>query len=187
MQTAILENYSIRKMVLPITVEQYHRLGEAGIIGEKIELLNGVIIEKMPKSPEHTYVVRKLYELLGVLILEKLFILKEDPLTLVRSEPEPDLAIVQGNKEEYKFLHPTTALLVIEVALSSIDIDREKASIYAEANIPEYWLFDLNLKQVEVFSKPHGDSYQKKKIYNISDNIPLKIVKGGNINLKGVF
>jgi len=188
MQTAILENESIRKMVLPITVEQYHHwLEEAGSIGEKTELLNGIIIEIISKSPEHIYIVTKLCELLRALIPEELLIRKEDPLTFVRSEPEPDISIVEGNIKKYRFLHPGMALLVIEVAVSSLDIDREKASIYAEAKIPEYWLFDINLKRVEVYSQPFEDSYRKKKIYNITDSIPLKIGKEKMINLKEIF
>ncbi|MBW8050412.1 MAG: Uma2 family endonuclease [Cytophagales bacterium] len=188
MQTAILENESIRKMVLPITVEQYHHwLEEAGSIGEKTELLNGIIIEIMPKSPEHTYIVAELYELLRALIPEDLLIRKEDPLTFDRSEPEPDISIVEGKIKKYRFSHPDKALLVIEIAVSSLDIDRKKASIYAKANIPEYWLFDIKLKRVEVYSQPLEGSYRKKKIYNITDSIPLKIGKEKTINLKEIF
>jgi len=177
-ETTILENESVRKMMLPITVEQYHYwLQKAGIIGKRTELLNGFIIEKMTKKAEHTFVVNELYELLRELIPDNLLVRKEDPLTLERSEPEPDISIVEGNRKKFKFSHPHTALLVIEAALSSVDIDREKASIYAAADIPEYWLIDLNLKQVQAFSEPNEDTYQKKKIYNISDSITLKIGK----------
>ncbi|MCH8317757.1 MAG: Uma2 family endonuclease [Bacteroidetes bacterium] len=188
MQTTILEKESIRKRVLPITVKQYHHwLEEAGSIGEKTELLNGIIIEIMTITAEHTYIVDKIYELLRKLISGDIYIRKEHALTLKKSEPEPDIAIVEGNMEKYKISHPGTALLVIEIAVSSLDIDREKASIYAQANIPEYWLFDIKLKRIEVYSQPFEDSYRKKKIYNITDSIPLKIGKEKMINLKEIF
>ena len=68
------------------------------------------------------------------------FVCKEDPLTLADSEPEPDLAVIDGKIKDYDYIRVTTARLVIEVSVSSLALDRAKAAIYAAAGIPEYWI-----------------------------------------------
>ena len=136
----LLEKPAIRELALPITVEQYHQLGAAGIISERTELLRGVILGKMTKSPLHVYLVARIVEWLRGALAAGHYVRKEEPLTLADSEPEPDAAVVQGKAEDYRAQHPTKAELVIEVAIATVDLDQEKAAVYATAGIPEYWI-----------------------------------------------
>ena len=84
---------------------------------------------------------------------------QEQPITCRNSEPEPDLAVVPGSDDDYFRAHPTTAELVIEVAISSSEIDAEKSAIYAEANVLEYWIVLPEERRVEVHTQPLGREY----------------------------
>ena len=76
------------------------------------------------------------------------------------SEPEPDLSVVNGRLEDFRDAHPTTALLAVEVADVTIELDRAKAELYAEANIPEFWLVLAEEKMVEVHTHPRNGEYR---------------------------
>jgi Uma2 family endonuclease len=86
---------------------------------------------------------------------------QEGPLTFSDSEPEPDLCIVRGQKAAFRKVHPSTAELVIEVAVSSLEIDRVKASIYAEAGVKEYWIVCPDGKCVEVYRQCQKQGYSE--------------------------
>ena len=92
---SLLANPVIRHAVVPLSVEQYRRIGEAGIIDERTELIRGVILHKMNKSPLHTLTVKKLVDALRPLLSPGFELRKEEPLTLQDSEPEPDIAVVE--------------------------------------------------------------------------------------------
>ena len=158
--TAILEKSSVRQAALPISVEQYHRLNQGGILSERTELLRGVIIERMTKSPLHTYVVQLLLKWLGASVTAGQYVRKEEPLTFEDSEPEPDLAVVSGYPGQYRKRHPSTADLVIEVAIATVGLDRDKAEIYAQAGVPEYWVVMPEERSVDVYRDPGPDAYQ---------------------------
>jgi Uma2 family endonuclease len=157
---SILEKPSIRHAALRITVAQYHRLSEQAIISESTELLRGVIIEQMTKSPLHTYVVRLLVKWLESLGDATCHVRKEEPLTLSDSEPEPDVAVVVGTPEEYRTHHPCAAELVIEVAVATLELDRAKADVYAAAGMPEYWIVVPEERAVEIFRDPSPEGYR---------------------------
>ena len=89
---------------------------------------------------------------------------KEDPLTLADSEPEPDIAVVMGEAADFRRAHPSAAVLVIEVAVRTEETDREKASIYAEAGIGEYWLVLAEKGSIEIFSQPADGKYSKAQV-----------------------
>src|SRR5690349_15174980 len=125
----------VRKRVSPLSVEEYHRLGEFNPNGRRTELIRGIVIEKMSKSPMHSTIVALLYRLLLAQVPLGFVVRQEQPLTFRDSEPEPDIAIVRGNERDFSQSHPDTAELVIEVALGNPALDRENASLYAEANI----------------------------------------------------
>lgn len=157
--SSLLDNPAIRSGVESISVEQYRRMGEAGIIGTQTELISGVILRKMIKSPLHTLTVKRLVEALTPQLGEEVELRKEEPLTLESSEPEPDIALVGRGSYDPTCSHPTTAVLVIEVAVNSESLDRAKAAIYADARIPEYWLAVPEKKWVERFTDPKGERY----------------------------
>src|SRR5687767_4146754 len=123
--SAILEIPEVRQRVSPLSVEEYHRLDEFNENGRRTELIRGIVIEKMSKSPSHSSIGKELYDLIKPLLPAGFVIRREDPLTLADSEPEPDTAVVRGTKEQFSQAHPTTAELVIEVAVSSPGLDRE--------------------------------------------------------------
>lgn len=156
----ILEKPAVRKMAMPMTVEQYHRLAESGIISERTELLRGVVLEKMSKSPTHSLIVTLLYQWLVAAIAEGCHVRQEQPLTLVDSEPEPDVAVVKGDASDYRFAHPTTAEFIIEVAIASLELDREKGAVYAAAGVGEFWIVIPDEKAIEVYTSPSADGYQ---------------------------
>lgn len=81
------------------------------------------------------------------------------------SEPEPDISVVRGTRAEVQSKHPTTALLVVEIAVTSVAMDREYASLYAEADIPEFWIVLAEAKQVEVRRQPANGSYSEQQTY----------------------
>ena len=157
--TSILDNPAIRQAVLSVSVEQYHRLGESGLIHENTELLKGVIVEKMIKSPAHSWLVQSLVDWLRANLPPDVHVRQEQPLTFADSEPEPDVAVVAGCPDDYRSAHPSTALLVIEVAISSGELDREKAHVYAAAGIPEYLIILPEDNCVEVYSVPQLSAY----------------------------
>ena len=159
--SVMLENAEIRACVAPVTVEQYHRFPELEDGGKRTELIRGILIEKMSKSPLHSSIARRLFMLLQGAMPPGFILLREDPLTFADSEPEPDLAIVRGEEQDFATSHPTTAELVIEIAVSSVALDREKAAIYAEAGVAGYWIVLPAERRVEVCRRLANGGYSE--------------------------
>jgi len=184
---SILEVPTVRRQVAPISVETYHALGEQGLVEQNTELLRGVIIEKMSKSPLHEYLTTLLYELIRATVGSRLVVRKEGPLTLADSEPEPDIAVVTGSPEDYRRAHPRTALLVIEVAVSTVEVDREKASVYAEAGVAEYWLVPADSAPIEVCTQPEGAAYRTRRIVRRDETIASTALPELRVSLEKLF
>lgn len=165
------ENAPIRDASQPLTVQQYQQLGRQGGVAKNTELIRGVVVEKGIKSPHHSWLVQFLVDWLRANLVDDHHVRQEQPLTFVDSEPEPDVAVVKGGPSLYRKWHPTTATLVIEVAVSSEDADREKASLYAAAGVAEYWIVVPDELSVEVHNEPDGDHYKRRVIYGTSDSI----------------
>lgn len=155
----MLENAEIRARVAPVTVEQYHRFPEFEEGGKRTELIRGILIEKRSKSPLHSLIARRLFTVLQGATPPGFILLREDPLTFADSEPEPGFAIIRGVEQDFASRHPNTAELVIEIAVSSVALDREKAAIYAEAGVAEYWIVLPAERRVEVYRKPENGAY----------------------------
>lgn len=160
MSLPLLKNPYWRESFLPVTVTQYHALLEQGLIPEKSELLFGLIVKKMTKSPRHVFITSQLFEFLRRSLPPGLLLRKEEPLTLADSEPEPDLAIVAGDARDFRKQHPATARLVVEVAIQSLEGDREKARLYAAAGVEEYWLVDGKGESLRVYREPSKNEYR---------------------------
>jgi len=157
MNTA-LELFSSLPPPLPLlrfSVEQYHRLGELGVLSadEKVELLEGWIVEKMNQRPIHGYTVRRLCEILQNDLPSGFLVQCQLPITTERSEPEPDIAIIRGRNQDFREHHPfgTDCRLVVEVADTSLQRDRAKAAIYCSAGVEEYWIVNVNDQCLERF------------------------------------
>jgi Uma2 family endonuclease len=140
------------------TVQRYFELVETGVVhpDDRVELLEGVIVAMSPQNPLHASATRRAYEALRTALRERAVISVQLPLVLgAYSAPEPDVAVLPGQRSDYDRAHPTTALLVVEVADSSLLQDRlTKAAVYAAAGIPEYWLVNLRDDCIEVFRAP---------------------------------
>ena len=160
--SGILDEPEIRRAALPLTVEQYHRLSAEGIVPERTELLRGVIIEQMTKSPLHTFLVQRLARWVESAAPCGWFVRKEEPLSLADSEPEPDIAVVAGRPEDYRGAHPATAAFVVEVAIATLGLDRAKADVYADAGIPEYWIVIPEARAVEIYRRPGPAGYGER-------------------------
>jgi Uma2 family endonuclease len=157
--TSILEIPEVRARVSRLSVEEYHRLGEFNDNHRRTELIRGVVIEKMSKSPLHRALCSRLYRFFSQNVPPGYSVWKKEPLTLRDSEPEPDLAVTLGDEAAFRDRHPGTAELVIEVAISSAALDRENASLYAEAGVKEYWIVLGDRQAIEVHRQPAGDRY----------------------------
>ncbi|MEJ2327553.1 MAG: Uma2 family endonuclease [Chromatiaceae bacterium] len=160
---ALLEYPAIRNQATPLSVGSYHALRDMGLVPVKTELLDGVIVAKMTKSPLHTLIAHRLHRGLAATLPAGYQLRKEDPLTFADSEPEPDLAIVRGDIERFRSCHPSSAELVVEIAISSIDIDRAKAELYARAGVPSYWLVLPEQRAAIVYSDPGPGGYQSEQ------------------------
>lgn len=155
--------------------------------GRRTELIRGIAIEKMSKSPLHSALAKRLYDLISRLLPAGFVIRREDPLTFADSEPEPDIAVVEGEEAEFFKKHPSTANLVIEVAVSSAALDRENASLYAEAGVKEYWIVLAEAQQIEIYSNPADGHYLEKKVVGVRQENQCVSVPQICISLAAVF
>lgn len=185
--SAILEEPSVRRAVYPISVEFYHQLGALGLLDRKTELLDGVIVKKMSKSPLHSAVARRLFRLISAALPAGRFVTREDPITTDASEPEPDIAVIQGSEDDYLNEHPRQALLVVEVAVSSVELDRRKAAIYAAAGIPEYWLAEPEAARITVFRRPESGQYHSVEVLDSGQALVSTALPGLTVNLAELF
>ncbi len=149
----------------PFTVDDYHRLAECGILGEhdRVELIDGQVVEMSPIGPRHAAGVDRLTRLLSRSAAQSAVVRVQNPLTLEpRAEPQPDVALLRLPIERYAEAHPRPddVRLVIEVADTSAEYDREvKIPLYARAGIPEAWLVNLPSEGIEVYRQPSPRGY----------------------------
>ncbi|HXG42619.1 MAG TPA: Uma2 family endonuclease [Dehalococcoidia bacterium] len=147
------------------SVEDYHRMAQAGILGEddRVELIDGEVVHMAPMGSRHGAQVRRLQRRLERALEDRASVSVQSPLRLGEfSEPEPDLALLRPREDDYASAHPGAGdvLLVIEVGDTSADYDRQvKVPLYARHGVPEVWLIDLERGQVEVYRGPQGEGY----------------------------
>lgn len=185
--SAILELPEARPLVAHLSVEGFHRSGELGIYGKRAELLRGIVFEKLPMTPLHRKLNKRLYDYLRDLALPGFVIFQESPLTLRDSEPLPDVSVVAGQDSDFDARHPSTAELVIEVAVSSVALDRENAALFAEAGVKEYWIVLAAKCQVEVYRRPEAGEYRERLIYTADDQIECGANRSIRLSLSALF
>ncbi len=158
----------------PLTVDDLAAMVDAGILDEddRVELLDGVLVEMSPQSPAHAAAVGQLNMLLAPIAAAKgLVVSPQCPLNVVSSisQPEPDLAVATAGSSD---AYPAQAQLVIEVSLTSraVDLGR-KAAIYAAAAIPEYWVLDLDGRRLVVHRDPAADRYETIAALTEADSV----------------
>ncbi|MBD2519825.1 Uma2 family endonuclease [Nostoc sp. FACHB-973] len=149
------------------TIDEYHRLIELEFLKEsdRIELIRGELIKMVAKGTPHTVCGSILCRQLDRLLGDRAVIRGQDPITLPnQSEPEPDVAIARGKDEDYLPHHPypEDIFLVIEISDSTLNYDQTtKLEVYAEAGIYNYWIVNLNLRQLERYSQPYQNAQGK--------------------------
>lgn len=156
----------------------YHRMIDSGVLTkhDRVELIEGVIVAVSPQSPEHVYAIRMPLRILSTALGEEWSIRPGFPMTLAHSEPEPDIVVVRPSIDEAAPRHPTTASLVVEVAKTSLSLDRGLASVYAEARVTEYWNVDVEAQRIEVLRDPQGAAYQSHSIASIGETlVPVEL------------
>jgi Uma2 family endonuclease len=170
------------------TVEEYHRMIEAGVLTEDddVELLEGQVVYKMPRNPPHDESLENTdYAIRGVLPTDARVRI-QSAITLTDGEPEPDL-MVCGPLDQRRGRKPTAAdaLLVVEVADTSLESDRTtKLRMYAGAAIPVYWIVNVRDRQVEVYTGPSGPAdspgYATQAIHPVDQRVPI-VIRGQTV------
>ncbi len=143
------------------TRDEYYLAAEQGVFdGQRVELIEGEIISMAPQSSEHFSGIQFVSRVLKRVLPPDCHVRQQGPLQVSEvSEPEPDFCLVRGAEDDYVKAHPTSALLVVEVANTSLEFDRKlKPHLYAEAIVPEYWVLDLLNRQLHVFRGPLADA-----------------------------
>lgn len=174
------------------TVEEYRRMGETGIFHEddRVELIEGEIIEMSPIGSPHSGTTTRLQTLLIRAIGDRGIVSSQNPVLLGDfSEPQPDIALLRPRDDFYTRSHPTPAdvLLLIEVAESSLSYDRDlKLPLYARHGIPAVWLVDLQNRQLLLFSQPMETGYQAMETADISHPIAVPGLADCKVDLAGL-
>lgn len=176
-----------------LTTQQYHLMHEAGVFqeGDRLELINGEITTMSPIGRKHAVCVTRLQEVFIRRLLGKVQVWSQNPILLDNcSEPQPDLAILKRREDFYADGLPTPddILLIIEVADSSIDYDRDiKAPLYATAGISEMWLLDVNKKAIEGYSQPSANGYKLIRRYDENDTLSMLAFPDVTFNWNELF
>ena len=151
------------------TVEQYHRMGEAGILHEddRVELIDGEIVDMGPIGDPHAACVNKLTDVLTGRFRGRAIVSVQNPVHLPGdNEPQPDVSILRARADFYAAGGHTTTdiLLAIEVADTSLAYDLNvKVPLYARSGIPEVWVVDLERECVHAFRDPAGGAYETRE------------------------
>ena len=175
------------------TVKEYRKLGEMGFFHpeERVELISGNIIRMSAKGTAHTSATRRTATLLRDLLENLAAVYTQDPIALDdNSEPEPDITLVRIDPFDYATHHPTPSevYLIIEVADSSLAYDREiKAKAYARSGIADYWVLNVNDRQLHVFREPAVDGYQSELILGEYGSISLLQFPTVNIAIQAML
>jgi Uma2 family endonuclease len=179
------------RTIRPITADEAIRMVEAGILGEDehVELLDGVLTRVSTQHEPHAIVVQRLTRWLAPLMVRGTHDVRvrmpfrvPDPTSL----PEPDLAVVR--RDDAVVGHPTTAPLVVEVAVSSLGVDLgRKAELYAMAGVPEYWVVDVAGRAVERFSRPGRAAFRARTTSAGPEHLAPAALDLAPVDLAGLF
>jgi Uma2 family endonuclease len=175
-----------------ISADEYERMGEAGVLSPdaRFELIEGDIFEMSPIGSPHAACVKYLSRIFNE--LGKDFIVGvQDPIRLDDfSEPQPDVTLLRWREDFYRTAHPTPAdvLLVVEVADTTVVTDRTiKIPLYAKAGIPEVWLVNIPEEQIEIYTKPAGETYESVAQFGRGERAQSPNVEGLVLRVEELF
>jgi Uma2 family endonuclease len=180
--TATPATYGLDASFPRFSVARYQHMIETGTLTaeDKVELLENYLVLKMPRNPRHGSSVQRMFRPLLRVLPTGWDIRIQSAVTLLDSQPEPDIALVRGSAVNYENHHPGSVDigLLIEVANSSLLRDQhDKTRIYARAAIVCYWIVNLVDQRIEVYTQPSGSTpmpaYGSFQIYQPGDNVPL--------------
>jgi Uma2 family endonuclease len=164
-----------------ITVDEYERIADSGALddAERVELIDGYLVTKMPKKPGHSFSTTKTHEGVAARLPAGWSARTQQPVRIpAYDEPEPDVSVVRGTAEDFRQRHPGPAEvgLVVEVSLTTLDLDRgQKLSAYATHGIPVYWIINLVDLQIEGYTGPGPGAYQARADYKPGQAVPIVI------------
>jgi Uma2 family endonuclease len=176
-----------------LSVEDYHRMGEAGILGpdSRVELIEGEIIDMAPIGSLHASVVVFLTKFFIRSLGEAGVVSAQNPIRLLpASEPQPDLTLLKPRADGYRKSHPTAAdvLLLVEVSDTTVDYDRRvKVPLYAQYGIQEMWLIDLKAESLEVYTAPVGKGYGSVRRFSKRESVTPTLVQIAALPLKEIW
>jgi Uma2 family endonuclease len=166
------------------TIQEYERLTESGFFnpGDRSELIDGWLVDKMAHNPQHAGVVDVANEAIAALLPAGWTTRSQLPVRLPGDNaPEPDVVVVPSPKQQYMARHPTDkdVAIVVEVSDTSLDEDRRlKIPQYAKAKLAVYWIVNLVDRRVEVYTQPKGGkspTYKTRTDYGPDDAVPVVI------------
>jgi Uma2 family endonuclease len=159
------------------TADDYQRMGHAGILSEddRVELIAGEVVAMPPIGPRHNAAVNRANRAMVTAVGDRAIVQPQGSVRLdLYHEPQPDLVLLQPRADYYasRLPGPADILLLIEIAESSIDYDREvKARLYAESGVPEYWLVDLNENLLFSHRAPDAGAYQSVQRHRTGESL----------------
>jgi Uma2 family endonuclease len=199
-ESVLLDGWTMMNVVTPkrFTIDEYHRLISLGFLTEdaRIELIRGELIQMTAKGTPHTVCSSILCRQLDRLLGDRVVIRGQDPITLSNnSEPEPDVVIARGKDEDYLAHHPYAEdiLLVIEISDSTLTYDQTtKLKLYAEVGIDNYWIVNLNARQLERYNQPYQNAqgefnYLSKQISLPNQSVAIPGFEDSLLDLSRIF
>jgi Uma2 family endonuclease len=165
-------------------------MADAGLfLGRRVERIEGTIIERGPITSPQAGGISLVHYALHRVFTTGFVIRVQMPLELgLDSDPEPDVAVVAGSLRDFLASHPTTAVLVVEAAETSLNYDRRKGGLYAKGGIEEHWVVDLAGRRLEVYrqprpdpTRPHGYAYASRQLLVPGDSISPLAAPGASI------
>lgn len=156
------------------TKDEYYRMSESGFFdGKRVELIEGEIIEMASMNAAHATTVRLTFAALRQIFAEGYVVDSQLPFNLGEtSEPEPDATVIKGGLRDFIHAHPRDAVLIVEVSDSTLRYDRTiKQRLYAQHQIQEYWIVNINQRCLEVYRRPIGDAYTEIFVFYEQDRV----------------
>lgn len=175
------------------TVDEYYRMVEAGVLrpDERLELLDGEIMQMSPIGSRHAATVSRLNALFSGAATGQYIVSVQNPVRLSQhSELQPDVALLRYRADYYAAAHPTPAdvLLLVEVADTTLVFDRDrKLPRYAESGIAEVWIVDLEQQQIEQCHTPAGAQYRIRRIWTRGETVACHAIAGLSIAVDAIF
>ncbi len=176
-----------------ISVANYHRIHEVGILGEddRVELIDGEVRLMSPIGTLHAAIVKRYAVQLFAQVGQTAIVSVQDPIQLsTMSEPQPDLALLRYQEDFYAHATPTAedVLLIIEVSDTTLAYDRmEKLPRYAQAGIPEVWITDVEGQAVERYTDPQGNQYATKQTFKRGQQISVQALPTISLSIDNIF